>query len=296
MLKRRRAARRTSSILTRGSCKLYVVSFIAPRRRFTTRVPKKQFGGAGQALQAAPGAALSRDRHRLPRRLDHALVATNPSSTTFAGCSTGDRLPQHAIEQQMAGHWHDPTAATQNQGNQLGSRPCVRQSQLFRQNESGNTMKSLLGSSHLQWDTKHTQGAYAGRPAYDAHTDYMAQTSIQGKYHCANEMTNPFPIPHKKEWADVERANGTNKEADAAWRTMGLTGIVTSAALLAADKSASDADKKALNMTLGAAGIATGAMFATHSFFDQGVKPELKWLNAAGQLGVGAYALSKALK
>ena len=103
-------------------------------------------------------------------------------------------------------------------------------------------------------------------------------------------------IYHKKEWADVERANGTNKEADAAWRTMGLTGIVTSAALLAADKSASDADKKALNMTLGAAGIATGAMFATHSFFDEGVKPEMKWLNVAGQLGVGAYALSKALK
>ena len=67
MLKRRRAARRTSSILTRGSCKLYVVSFIAPRRRFTTRVPKKQFGGAGQrALQAAPGALLSRDRRAAP--------------------------------------------------------------------------------------------------------------------------------------------------------------------------------------------------------------------------------------
>ena len=73
----------------------------------------------------------------------------------------------------MAGHWHDPTAATQNQGNQLGSRPCVRQSQLFRQNESGNTMKSLLGSSPPQWDTKHTQGAYDGRPAYDAASDYV---------------------------------------------------------------------------------------------------------------------------
>ena len=76
MLKRRRAARRTSSILTRGSCKLYVVSFIAPRRRFTTRVPKKQFGGAGQALQAAPGAALPR-----------------PTSA-----ARGTDCPQHAIE------------------------------------------------------------------------------------------------------------------------------------------------------------------------------------------------------
>ena len=183
----------------------------------------------------------------------------------------------------MAGHWHDPTAATQNQGNQLGSRPCVRQSQLFRQNESGNTMKSLLGSSHLAWDTKHTQGAYAGRPAYDAHTDYMAQTSIQGKYHCArrrpqsvpvsarrrgrgrdvvertprvprgsrrwragtsrarhavaappltnagaNEMTNPFPIPHKKEWADLgpyrAQVNAATRAQEAAMAKNGRKG------------------------------------------------------------------------
>ena len=54
-------------------------------------------------------------------------------------------------------------------------------------------MKSLLGSSHLQWDTKHTQGAYAGRPAYDAAADYAAQTSIQGKYHCARRRPNPYP-------------------------------------------------------------------------------------------------------
>jgi hypothetical protein len=128
----------------------------------------------------------------------------------------------------MAGHWHDPSAATQNQGNQLGSRPCVRQSQLFRQNESGNTMKSLLGSSHLQWDTKHTQGAYAGRPAYDAHTDYAAQTSIQGKYHCANEMTNPFPIPHKKEWADLgpyrAQVNAATRAQEAAMAKKGRKG------------------------------------------------------------------------
>ena len=93
----------------------------------------------------------------------------------------------------MAGHWHDPSAATQNQGNQLGSRPCVRQSQLFRQNESGNTMKSLLGSSHLQWDTKHTQGAYDGRPAYDASAHFASQTSVAGRYHCARRRPNPYP-------------------------------------------------------------------------------------------------------
>ena len=94
----------------------------------------------------------------------------------------------------MAGHWHDPSAATQNQGNQLGSRPCVRQSQLFRQNESGNTMKSLLGSSHLQWDTKHTQGAYDGRPAYDASAHFASTTSVAGRYHCARRRpTSSLP-------------------------------------------------------------------------------------------------------
>ena len=141
----------------------------------------------GQPTGSVTGAALSRDR-RIgcpggPRRAD-------PSSTTFAGQSNPSDSggPPHAIEQapeQMAGHWHDPTAATQNQGNQLGSRPCVRQSQLFRQNESGNTMKSLLGSSHLQWDTKHTQGAYDGRPAYDASAHFASTTSVAGRYHCA---------------------------------------------------------------------------------------------------------------
>ena len=102
----------------------------------------------------------------------------------------------------MAGHWHDPSAATQNQGNQLGTRPCVRQSQLFRQNESGNTMKSLLGSSHLQWDTKHTQGAYAGRPAYDASAHFASTTSVAGRYHCARRRPNPYPC--LRDGADVD--------------------------------------------------------------------------------------------
>lgn len=103
-------------------------------------------------------------------------------------------------------------------------------------------------------------------------------------------------IYHKKAYADKEKAAGTNREADAAWRTMGLTGIITSAALLTADKCAGADDKKKLNGVIGASCVATGAMFATNKFFDEGVKPEMKWINVAGQLGVGAYALSKALK
>lgn len=65
------------------------------------------------------------------------------------------------------GHKHDPLANTQNQGNTLGDRSCVRQSKLYRKYESGNDVKSILGSDNLCWDTEKLQGAYKGQRAYD---------------------------------------------------------------------------------------------------------------------------------
>ena len=65
-------------------------------------------------------------------------------------------------------HYHDPQAGTQNQGNSLGTRSCVRQSKLFRQYESGNDVKGLLGQAAIQWDVNRKQGAYDGAPVYDA--------------------------------------------------------------------------------------------------------------------------------
>ncbi len=67
----------------------------------------------------------------------------------------------------MSGHRHNPSAATQNQGNSLGDRACVRQSKLYRVHESGNDVKALLGTAHLCWDTNQKQGAYAGHKVYD---------------------------------------------------------------------------------------------------------------------------------
>ncbi|RNF19427.1 uncharacterized protein Tco025E_04184 [Trypanosoma conorhini] len=71
----------------------------------------------------------------------------------------------------MPGHQHlgDP-ALTQNQGNLLGDRPCVRQSRLYREHVGGNTMKELMGQDGLKWDTTRTQGVYAGGRAFD-HND-----------------------------------------------------------------------------------------------------------------------------
>lgn len=67
----------------------------------------------------------------------------------------------------MPGHKHDSSAGTQNQGNTLGDRACVRQSKLYRMHESGNDIKSILGTPHLCWDTRQKQGAYEGHAVYD---------------------------------------------------------------------------------------------------------------------------------
>ena len=70
----------------------------------------------------------------------------------------------------MRSHSHHGQG-TQNQGNTLGDRSCVRQSKLFRQYESGNGVKDILGVSHLAWKTDSKQGAYMGHSVYDHSAD-----------------------------------------------------------------------------------------------------------------------------
>jgi len=70
-------------------------------------------------------------------------------------------------------HTHDSMSGSQNVGNKLGSKPCVRQSRLYRRNESGNAMKALLGSGEdLQWNEMKCEGAYANTGVYDAIAAY----------------------------------------------------------------------------------------------------------------------------
>ena len=84
------------------------------------------------------------------------------------------QLPTATLSCMSVSHFHDPSAASQNVGNHVGNRPCVRQSQLFRRNESGNAMKELMGQTSLQWDTKKLQGAYSGA-AYDPNSIRVQQ-------------------------------------------------------------------------------------------------------------------------
>jgi hypothetical protein len=77
-------------------------------------------------------------------------------------------------------------------GNQLGKdRSVVRQSKLFRQNESGNAMKGLLGQENLSWDTERKQGVFAGQQAYDA-SGTAPQFDSRGQ---ASPAAAPAPAP-----------------------------------------------------------------------------------------------------
>lgn len=64
---------------------------------------------------------------------------------------------------------------TQNQGNVLGDRPCVRQSRLYREHNGGNAMKDLLGQADLKWDVDRQQGAYKGMRVFD-HNEQQPQS------------------------------------------------------------------------------------------------------------------------
>ena len=66
-------------------------------------------------------------------------------------------------------HHHDPFNQNQNLGNTLGANSCIRQSKLFRRDNSGNAMKELLGSVGTKWDVNKNEGAFKGQQVYDAY-------------------------------------------------------------------------------------------------------------------------------
>eukprot|EP00434_Breviolum_minutum_P039989 symbB.v1.2.035528.t1/scaffold4806.1/size34549/2 len=71
----------------------------------------------------------------------------------------------------------DMFLANQNLGNSLGTRSAVRQTKFFRMHESGNTMKALLGSPNLAWDTTKKQGAYQGHKIEDPYAVPVRQST-----------------------------------------------------------------------------------------------------------------------
>ena len=54
--------------------------------------------------------------------------------------------------------------------NVLGERSCVRQSRYFREYESGNNVKALLGTENLCWSTAKKEGVFDGHAVFDGRT------------------------------------------------------------------------------------------------------------------------------
>ena len=69
--------------------------------------------------------------------------------------------------------YHDAASGSIERGNTLGDRSTVRQSRYFRQYESGNNVKSLLGTDNLMWDVNKKEGVFSNHAVYDgAKQDY----------------------------------------------------------------------------------------------------------------------------
>ena len=93
------------------------------------------------------------------------------------------------------GHMHLGGAGmTQNQGNVLGDRPCVRQSKLYREHVGGNTMKELMGQESLKWDTNRTEGAYQGGRVFDHNSQQQQQQFQQPQQPLADKRANAAPV------------------------------------------------------------------------------------------------------
>lgn len=76
---------------------------------------------------------------------------------------------------------------------------------------------------------------------------------------------------------------------------MGTTGIVACTAAVLADKACGAEDKKKLNGALAATSLINAGFFAANDTMKRDVKPAMRALNIATNLGVGAYALKEAL-
>ena len=90
------------------------------------------------------------------KRLNSSSYTSSSSTHNIAKCEVEKTLEQVLCllffsshfqlrkRKEMGGHWHDSTAGTQNQGNHIGDRSCVRQSKLYRQYVSSSLFCTFL--------------------------------------------------------------------------------------------------------------------------------------------------------
>eukprot|EP00744_Colponema_vietnamica_P002093 GILI01003366.1.p1 GENE.GILI01003366.1~~GILI01003366.1.p1 ORF type:complete len:138 (+),score=33.05 GILI01003366.1:226-639(+) len=114
----------------------------------------------------------------------------------------------------MSGHQHlGGVGLTQNQGNVVGDRPCVRQSRIYRENLGGNAMKELMGQDSLKWDTNRTQGAYDGGRVYDVDNDGVVRAGVNRAD--ANPQPQANQAPPQQSYTSQSQQYGQHQQPEA---------------------------------------------------------------------------------
>ena len=85
-------------------------------------------------------------------------------------------------------------------GNRLGNRPTVRQSKIYRTNESGNAMKGLLGQSNLAWETDQQQGVFSGHAVYDGESGTYQGGASLPQHQYQQQQAFPPPQQQQQQW------------------------------------------------------------------------------------------------
>ncbi|CAE7806803.1 unnamed protein product, partial [Symbiodinium sp. CCMP2592] len=109
-------------------------------------------------------------------------------------------------------HRHD-ALCSQNVGNSLGSRPCVRQTPLYKRHESGNAMKALLGMPHLSWEPE-CKRAEAQKPVGDRRRR-LAPRQEEDRWDKITSADGKPPAAKKKEAMKLQKQASVD-ESDAA--------------------------------------------------------------------------------
>eukprot|EP00325_Prymnesiales_sp_UTEX-LB-985_P004659 CAMPEP_0174703426 /NCGR_PEP_ID=MMETSP1094-20130205/7381_1 /TAXON_ID=156173 /ORGANISM="Chrysochromulina brevifilum, Strain UTEX LB 985" /LENGTH=167 /DNA_ID=CAMNT_0015901349 /DNA_START=72 /DNA_END=572 /DNA_ORIENTATION=- len=95
---------------------------------------------------------------------------------------------------------HSPAFASPRPG-EPGARPVVRQSKIYRANESGNAMKGIFGQDHLAWDVDQQQGVFQGQGVFDSAAEVPRAVIMQTP---ASQMaTVEYPNPGSEGCCDA---------------------------------------------------------------------------------------------
>ena len=86
-----------------------------------------------------------------------------------------------------------PTGSIET-GNKLGARPCIRQSQLYREQNGGNAVKDLLGQPEIMWDTQQQEGVFRGMAVH------RVDAGLPGRYQSSRGEAGETASVGGSEW------------------------------------------------------------------------------------------------